>query len=152
MRKIDWNAVLSDEDVAWVRQAGFLSEERIAHHQAQFDAEVPPVEAEEDTVVRSALDPDARVFDRVNVESGPIDNSLPIVTDPVPEDDEDEEELDYDKWKISELEDEIAARNEMADTTSVSVTGTGKDGKIVKADLVKGLRLWDDENPDALKN
>jgi hypothetical protein len=68
------------------------------------------------------------------------------------EGEDEEDELDYTKWPVKELEDEVAARNAMKDTTKVDVVGTGKDGAVRKADLVKGLRLWDQENPDALKD
>lgn len=153
MRNINWDAPLSDEDVAWVRQAGVLDEERIARHQEQFEAKVPEVKETPDTNTRSALDPTARIADPIHPDSGPIDNSLPIGGDESDEDEsddlEEEQVEDYTKWSVPDLEEEVDARNAMPNTSEVPVTGTGKDGKVVKADLVKGLRLWDDENPRA---
>ena len=145
MRKIDWEKPLSDEDIAWLRQAGFMSEERIAAHQAQFDKEVPEPETPEDDLTRSALDPQARVADQVESDGGPV-RVVPEEQDPQADDEGD----DYESWKVSELEAEVKARNELPDTTEVTVEGTGKDGNVTKADLVKGLRLWDNENPGAL--
>lgn len=153
MRKIDWDNKLSDEDVAWLRQAGFMSEERIATHQAQFDAEVPPVEVPDDEATRSALDPQARVRERAEGTG----DGAPVLVDPTAAGDadvseEDPEGDDYNQWKVAELEAEVKARNELPDTSEVTVEGTGKDGAVRKDDLVKGLRLWDRENPDALKD
>lgn len=152
MRKIDWEKPLSDEDVAWLRQAGFMSEERIAAHQAQFDAGVPEPETPDDEVTRSALDAQARMADRV---PGTGDGA-PVLVDPREDagtdtDDEDMVQDDYDQWKVAELENEVTARNEMPDTTTVTVEGTGKNNSVTKADLIKGLRLWDQENPDAIQ-
>lgn len=148
MRKIDWTQALSDKDVAWVRQAGFMSDERIANHQAQFDAEVPEADVPEDVLTRSALDPAARVAERVEGTG----NGSPVLVVPEEESDSDAEDEgdDYDSWKVAELEAEVTARNNMPDTSDVTVEATGKDGKTLKADMVKGLRLWDQENPGAL--
>lgn len=152
MRKIDWDKKLSDEDITWLRQAGFMSEERIAAHQAQFDAEVPEPETPDDTLTRSALDPSARVADRVG---GTGDGAPRLVETPEPGSGDagtdDIEPDDYDQWKVGELEAEVKARNELPDTTEVTVEGTGSNGNVTKPDLVKGLRLWDQENPDAIK-
>lgn len=155
MRKIDWENPLSDEDVAWLRQAGFMSEERIAAHQAQFDKEVPEPEVPEDNLTKSAMDPAARVADPVPG----MGDGAPVLVDPReqdnpgPEGTEDEDLVpdDYDQWKVSELENEVTARNEMPDTTMVTVEGTGKNNSVTKPDLIKGLRLWDQENPDAIQ-
>lgn len=147
MRKIDWEKSLSDEDIAWLRQAGFMSEERLAAHQAQFDKEVPDPEVPEDELTRSALDPQARVADQVESDGAPV-RVIPENQDPV--EDSGEEADDYDQWKKPELEAEVKARNELPDTTEVTVEGTGKDGAVLKEDLVKGLRLWDNENPGVL--
>lgn len=152
MRKIDWDKKLSDEDMAFLRQAGIPGmAERVATHQAQFDAEVPEVETPEDTNTRSALDPSARVADPV---PGLDQTGAPQLVDPTVSDDaevpEDEDIEDYDQWSKDDLETEVTARNQMPDTTSVSVTGTGTNGNVLKSDLIKGLRLWDQENPGAL--
>jgi hypothetical protein len=150
MRKIDWDKKLSDEDVSWLRQAGFMSEDRIANHQAQFNAEVPEVEVPEDEATRSALDAEARLAARVEGTGA----GSPVLVDPTAAEIEDEDSGldDYDRWKKPELEAEVKARNEMPDTSEVTVIGTGRDGAILKEDLVKGLRLWDIDNPDALKD
>lgn len=153
MRKIDWEQELSDEDILWLRNSGQLGmEERIAAHQKQFGADVPPLETEDDVLTASALDASARA-------STPVDNdgsSGPVLVDPTqadPQSEEDEVEAeDYDSWKVAELQAEIKARNEMDNTSDVQVIPTGQDGKTLKVDLVKGLRLWDQENPDAFKD
>lgn len=151
MRKIDWEKPLSDEDIAWLRQAGFMSEERIAAHQGQFDKEVPEPELSGDEATRSALDAEARAAEL----SAGTGNGAPVLVNPSNADaqpDQDVEGDDYDQWKKPELEAEVKARNDLPDTTQVTVEGTGKDGAVLKEDLVKGLRLWDNENPDALKD
>lgn len=45
--------------------------------------------------------------------------------------------VDYDAMNVDQLEAEIAERD---DIDLDSIDGTGKDGKVVKADLVKALR------------
>jgi hypothetical protein len=55
---------------------------------------------------------------------------------------------DYEEWKVPELTAEVENRNKVEGATHVEIVGTGKDGKITKPDLIKGLRLWDLENPD----
>jgi hypothetical protein len=148
MRKIDWESALSDEDIAWLRTTGQPGmEERIQAHQAQYDVQVPEEEVPEDTVTRSALDPTARSSTPAVTGDGPV------LIDPREAGRVDDEIADdYDSWKKPELEAEVKARNEMADTSDVEVQGTGKDGAVLKEDLVKGLRLWDQENPDALSD
>jgi hypothetical protein len=153
MRKIDWEKSLTEADVVWLRQAGFMSENQIARHQEQFGGEVPDAETPEDSLTKSALDPTARVADRVSSESAPINTSPEpgsIQAGDALDDDEEAEPDDYDTWKVSELESEIPLRNEIPGTDPVEVVGTGKDGKVVKADLIKALRLWDQINPDGL--
>lgn len=153
MRKIDWEKPLSPEDIAFLRQAGIPGKgpEFIQAHQAQFDVEVPEVEVPEDTLTQSALDPQGRVANQV-----PEFDQLgaPQLVDPTkaPEPDAGvaDDGDDYDQWKVPELEAEVKARNELEGTSEVTVTGTGTNGNITKPDLVKGLRLWDQENPDAL--
>lgn len=145
MRKIDWEKALSEDDIVWLRQTGMPGiEERIEKHQASFDAKVPEDESPGDQTTKSTLDPTARTGEQV-IEGG----GGPQFVDPtgggVVED-------DYPQWKVAELEAEVKARNDLPDTTSVEVVGTGKDGAVTKPDLVKGLRLWDQMNPDALKD
>lgn len=142
MRKIDWEAALSKDDIVWLRQTGIPGiEERIERHQAQFDAEVPDSEVLDDVTTKSADDPTVRAGETV-VEGG----GGPQMVDPtgggaVEADD------DYPKWTVAELAGEVTARNDLPNTTPVEVVGTGKDGAVTKADLVKGLRLWDQMNP-----
>jgi len=140
MRKLNWDEKLSDDDVAWVRAAGIRTEEQIAAHQAQFDAEVPEIEVPEDTATQSALDPNARANTPAETGDGPIKID-PTQADPQVED-------DYDTWTVSDLKEEVETRNTMADTPQVEVIGTGKNGSVTKSDLIKGLRLWDSENPE----
>lgn len=148
MRKIDWDKALSPEDVAWLRQSGIMSEEQIERHQGQHKAEVPEIEIPEDEVTKDALSA-ARVRDRVVTGDGPLEVDPTGGSDAPTEDEIDD---DYDSWKVGELNAEVTARNELPETSAVEVVGTGKDGAVTKPDLIKGLRLWDVENPDALKN
>ena len=145
MRKIDWEAPLSEEDVAWIRQAGIRTEDQIAAHQAQFGEDVPELEEVEDGVTNSALDPAARVGIPAATGDGPVEL---VLTEESDEDD------DYDQWKLPELRSEVADRNELAadreGVTPVTVEGTGKEGAVTKPDLIKGLRLWDQENPGVI--
>jgi len=148
MRKIDWDKALSNEDIAWLRQAGIMSEEQIARHQEQHKAEVPEEDIPDDETTKDALSA-ARVRERVVTGDGPVEvdptQSGPDAEEVVVED-------DYDDWKVKELEDEVVARDGMADTTRVVVEPTGANGKVLKQDLIKALRVWDDENPGALKD
>jgi hypothetical protein len=156
MRKIDFEKPFSEEDVTWLRQSAVLSEEAIARHQAQFDAKVPKVEETKDTVTQSALDPQARLRGEfVGSESAAINISPDLgvqAGDAIVEESENDD--DYDAWKVRELEAEVEARNKLAedrdDVTMVEVTGTGTGGAVRKPDLIKGLRIWDDENPGVL--
>lgn len=148
MRKINWDDKLSDEDIVWLRQTGIVGiEDRIASHQEQYDAKVPKLEHGDDLLTANALDPTSRANTPAETGDGPVKVD-PTQADPPAED---ELEDDYDRWSVDELEAEVTARNSMADTSTVEVAGTGAKGKVLKADLVKGLRLWDGENPDALK-
>jgi hypothetical protein len=145
MRSINWDKALSEEDIAWLHTTGQPGiEERIQRHQDQHKASVPELDVPEDTVSRDALDPTTRAAEPVNTGNGPQ------LVDPTDNEIADIEGDDYENWSKSELETEVTARNDMPDTGSVTVTGTGKDGAVLKADLVKGLRLWDQEHPDAL--
>jgi hypothetical protein len=146
MRKIDWDKELSEEDVAFLRQMGVQGmEERIATHQAKFDAEVPDEEVPEDTGTKSALDPQARLGELVDTPGAPQ------LIDPTKQGETEEDDLEYDKWTRKELDDEVDARNDMEGYGPVNITGTGAGDNVTKADIVKGLRLWDAEYPDALK-
>jgi len=60
---------------------------------------------------------------------------------PDPEETPEDEDDDYDEWTLAELEEEVAKRD-----PSPEVVATGKGGKALKADLIKALRLWDQEN------
>lgn len=150
MRKIDWKRPLSDEDIVWLRQSGMPDTEGIIErHQSQFAADVPPVEVPDDEVSRSALDAQARLADRVEA----IGNGAPVEVDPTQTGDEAIENIegdDYETWTKDDLEAEVTARNGLPETGDVEVVGTGKDGNVLKADIVKGLRLWDQEYPNAL--
>jgi len=153
MRKIKWDEALTKDDITWLRAAGFMSEEQIARHQDQFGGKVPELEFTDDGVTRSALDPEARVADPAEGRG----DGAPVLVDPTkPEGEKNTPEEpvldDYESWKMNELEAEWKARDDLKDTTDVQVYGTGKGGAVTKADIVKGLRLWDDENPDALKD
>lgn len=153
MRQIDWSKELSEDDMVWLRQTGIPGvEDRITKHQEQYGAPVQDPEVPNDTVTRSALDPNAGADAATNLGTGPqkVD---PREADPQ-EVDEDEPD-DYDTWSKVELDNEVTARNDLANksdgtVSGVEVVGTGSNGAVKKEDLVKGLRLWDRENPDAL--
>lgn len=144
MRQIDWNAPLSGEDIAFLRQMGVIGmEDRIRWHQERHGADVPEEQILPDGATASVLDPEARASTPVDEGDGPkrID---PTQADPVDLAD------DYDKWKIPELEADVKARNEMEGYDEVEVTGTGANGKVTKPDYITGLRAWDAKYPDAL--
>jgi len=143
MRKLDLTNKLSDEDITWLRAAGHWSEEQIATHQAQFDAEVPDPETPDDPATRSALDASSSAATPADTGDGPrrVD---PTEADPQGAGAED----DYETWTKADLENEVSARNADPDTTDVEVVGTGSNGNVTKADLIKGLRLWDQDNPE----
>jgi hypothetical protein len=155
MRQIDWDKKLSDEDIAWIRQAALpLGEERIKANADQFGTEVPDPEVPDDEATRVVVGPDAQTeIPKIDPQTG-----APRLVDPADnsgdELEEDEEADDYDSWSKADLETEVAARNDIAakkeNVSEVTVTGTGKDGNVLKDDLIKGLRLWDQENPTAL--
>lgn len=157
MRKLDFSKPFSEADIAWLRQAGsVLTEEQIALHQEGFGEDVPELEDVEDQVTRSALDPTARRVDRVESD-GAAQLIDPTKADPQGDDESSEEPDDYDTWNKTELENEVTARNVIAGgsdgkVTSVEVVGTGANGSVKKEDLIKGLRLWDQENPGALED
>lgn len=160
MRKIDWESPLSEDDIIWLRASGQLGvEERIAAHQAKFDADTPEIKIPNDEVSKSALDPDA--FGRgtpVGSDGAPVNVTPEPGTrqagDALTEDEVADAQAEYQSWKAQELKDEVAARDELAasreDVSPVSVTGTGTNGAVTKADLVKALVLWDQENPGVL--
>lgn len=67
----------------------------------------------------------------------------------IPANDEDNEledqDDDYDEWSKEDLEAEVENRRELGD---IRVTGTGKNGNVLKGDLIQALRSWDQENGD----
>jgi len=139
MRQIDWDSKLSDEDVAWLRQAGIrfgpngqAIEDAIRENQGR---EYVEVEETDDPVLRSALDPAAGAgvpFANLSEEE---QRAALDARSTVESDDEDD---DYDQWTKAELEDEAAKRD-------LDVTGTGKNGNVLVTDLVTALRADDRE-------
>lgn len=146
MRKLNFEEKFSDEDIAWLRAAGHWSEEQIAAHQEQFDADVPDAETPDDPATRSALDATSRASTPAETGDGPV------LVDPTQADPRDGETDDYDSWSVAELKTEVDNRNAIEGTSDVQVEGTGKNGAVTKADLVKGLRLWDAENPESTES
>lgn len=138
MRKIDWSGPLSPEDVAFLVQAGIPGmEERVKAHQAlhggeSFDAAAPDT-ATQFVGPRGLVDADI-------LGGGDI------------EEEEAEPDDDYDDWTKLDLDNEVTARNAIEGTTPVEVVGTGKDGNVLKPDLIKALRVWDQMNPEAIPN
>lgn len=133
MRKIDWDGPLSREDLAFLSQAGIPGmEDRVRAHQAKFeDAESFP----------------APPSDTATQHVGGV-----VTLDPVVEETPDTLEDDYDDWSKADLETEIHARNAIQGSADVEVIGTGANGNVTKADMVKGLRVWDQMNPGALED
>src|SRR5262245_24463164 len=131
MRKIDWSGPLTREDLAFLSQAGIPGmDERVRAHQAQFeDAESFP----------------APPSDTVTQHIGGV-----VVADPVVEETSDQPDDDYDDLTKGDLETEISARNAIEGSPDVEVIGTGANGNVTKADMIKGLRVWDQTNPGAL--
>jgi hypothetical protein len=149
MRKLEWGGdkPFSEEDMRFIVQAGVPGWiERAEAHQARFNKEMPDLTVGGDTLTKYADDPTARVAELVESQGAPV------LVDPTAKPPEDSEGDDYDEWKVADLETEVRARNEMPDTSEVVIEGTGRDGKVLKADLVKGLRLWDQDNPQALND
>jgi hypothetical protein len=144
MRKIDWEAPLSDEDIAWIRQAGIRTDAQIEAHQAQFGEDVPDLSSPDDSSTQSALDPQGKARG-VPVDQGDI---------PVDEGDTpgrhqaDEIADDYDSWKVAELREEVTNRNRLSEERE-DVTSVNPEGN-TKPELIKALRIWDDENPGVI--
>jgi hypothetical protein len=140
MRPIDYDKKLTEDDITWIRQAGFLdAETRISRNAERFGTEVPEVETPEDTTTRSALDPSATAGDLGPNVPGPIDPTNP-------EGDGASGEDDYETWKVAELENECNTRDPKAE-----VVATGANGP-VKPDFIKALRLWDQEHPEVFED
>jgi hypothetical protein len=152
MRKIDWDKKLSTEDITWLQASGMYDvDRRIAENAEKYGSEVPETDTTDPT--RSALTDGGPAGTPIETGSGPrqIDPTNSGSDSDAGGDDEDD---DYDEWPKADLEKEVEARNKIAaereDVSEVTVTGTGSNGNVVKDDLVRGLRLWDQENPNAL--
>lgn len=150
MRKIDHGKLYSEKDVWFIRQAGFPNgEDMIRMNAEEFGGTVTEPETPSDQLTKPVLGTEAGVvITPEGVDSATSAARLVVPVEPQPD-----VELppdDYEQWKVDELDEEVTARNNLENTTNVEVVGSGKDGKVLKADLVKGLRLWDQENPKAL--
>lgn len=158
MRKMDHTKAYSPEDIAFLRQMGVPYAEDWIRQNAEthgYDPDQP--NTPDDTLTKPVIGPEGAVGNGAPV----IDpaTGAPRLVDPTnPEatigsaESESNMDDDYDRWKMPELQADVAARNEMPDTTQVEVIGTGQNGTVLKADLIAGLRKWDRENPDALKD
>lgn len=130
-----YERAMTDDEKAWLRTWG--QHDLIRANEEEFSGgakeEVP---SGDDPTTKSVLNPNA-------------DQRVVTEVLPDPEEPEAEEELDdYDEWTKAELEAEVAKRNadpENADH-QVEVTGTGRNGSVLKEDLIKGLRVWDQES------
>lgn len=110
-----WDGPMSEDDKTWLRT--WDQHALIQANEEEFLGEVhEEVMDRPDPTVKSALDPTA---------------DQRAVTEVLPDDEDDED--DYDDWKVAELQAE-------ADKRELEVTGSGKDGKVLKADLVAALR------------
>lgn len=126
-----FDQALTDDQKAWLRSWGQYDLIRANEEEYSGGAQ-EEIPTGDDPYTKSALDPDA--------------DQRSVMPDPTS--DEDEEADDYDEWTKAELEAEVAKRNEDPENadSQVVVTGTGKGGAILKEDLIKGLRVWDQEN------
>ena len=147
MRKLNHDKAYTEDDIEWIRNSGIpFGEEMIVQNAEQHGVKVPDPEVPEDetNILREVVGENAAGQRReIDPQSG-----APRLIDPVTAP---EIADDYDTWSKAELEAEVVARNEMPDTSEVEVTGSGKNGNVLAADLIKGLRLWDQDNPEALK-
>ena len=74
MRQIDWDAPLSDDDKAWLRQAGIVgTADRIAENDARFSDEAP---SEEDDVLTD--DYDERTVAELKAEASSRDPQVAV--------------------------------------------------------------------------
>lgn len=127
-----WDGPMSDNDKTWLKTWDQF--DLIRQNEEEFSGGATTKDPESnDPALKSALDPNAtqRAVD-LNPETP----------------DEDDEADDYDDWTVAELETEVAKRNNDPENTDtpVEVVGTGSKGKVLKEDLIKGLRVWDQEN------
>lgn len=146
MRNIDWSKKISPEDIAWLRQSGIpyvgpmRTEDAIQDNAKRFKFTAPEEEIQADTVTRSVLDPSGRASEGVVATSETIDRS------PAESGNGESEGDEYDQMSVTDLVSVVRDRNQKAETNGtphVEVVGTGTEGKVRKADLVKGLRLHD---------
>lgn len=119
-----WDGPMSEDDKTWLRT--WDQHALIQANEEEFLGEVhEEIVDRPDPTVKSALDPTA---------------DQRAVTEVLPDEDEDDED-DYDDWKVSELQAEVDKRN--AAGSEIEVSGTGRDGKVLKADLIAALRADD---------
>lgn len=147
MRQINWDKALSDEDKVWLRNSGMVGvEDRIRANEEQFGNEYIEPETPADPVTRSALDPEASLGRRPS-EAPPSGAPSDVQGVGAPADQVDD---DYDQWKVNELSDEVAKRNDdEGNPDKIEVTGTGSGGAVRKQDYITALRAWDRAHPDA---
>lgn len=149
MRKLDHTKPYSEDDIAFIRQMGVPYGEDWIRVNAETHGEPTPEpeEVPDDTVTRGVVGADA--VGQPPAQPDPA-TGAPRLVDPTQAGAAELEPDDYPDWSKGDLEAEVTARNQMENTTDVEVVGTGSGGNVTKADLVKGLRLWDQENPGAL--
>ena len=124
MREINWDAPLSEDDKAWLRQRDRHAE----------------IEANEDRFSSGrdfkANDEDQAKIDeqkaKIDGSSSSGDATAPSELPPD----------DYDSWKVAELREEAGNRDPKIDLTGVTV----------KADIIAALRTWDAANPELIKD
>lgn len=126
-----WDGPMSEDDKTWLKTWDQF--DLIRANEEEFSGGATTEDPEADNpALKSALDPNA--------------TQRAALPDPETPDEDDAD--DYDEWTVAELEAEVAKRNNDPENTDtpVEVVGTGSKGKVLKEDLIKGLRLWDSEN------
>lgn len=90
----------------------------------------------------------SKLIEEVDAEPAPVRGVSPEIVAPLIEEETNpfveqaQEPVDYDEWKRSELDAELAKRTEAGKT--IEVTGTGQGGNVVAADIAAALKA-DDE-------
>lgn len=127
-KKLDYDN-LTDADKDWLRARGWGN--RIPGEE-KSDPHASAVVLDADESAESILSKTPNV----GTATYPADHGVPVN----PVNPEGYTEEDYTAWKVTDLEAEVTDRNkEREDDALIQVEGTGKDGKVLKTDLVSAL-------------